>query len=98
MEQPNLGDDFESKTPAALAHIPTESKLAMVAELTVENESRFEHFVSRLRTDPSIPLQQVKVASQVNCKVGGLLIDYSRLVIDKVGGVGSQSRGSQCSN
>jgi hypothetical protein len=74
MEQPNLGDDFESKAPAALAHITTESKLAMVAQLTVDNESRFNHFVSRLSTDPSIPLQQVKVASQVNCKVGGGLL------------------------
>jgi hypothetical protein len=51
MEKTNLGENFEPKQPAALAHITTEAKLAMVEELSMENEQRFEHFVLRLSTD-----------------------------------------------
>ena len=65
VEASNMGDAFEPKNPAALAHLSNESKLAVVRALTDENEQRLEHFFHRLGTDPAIPLQQAKSSSLV---------------------------------
>ena len=60
-----MGDAFEPKPPAALAHLSNQSKLAVVRLLTTENEIALEHFFHKLSTDPSIPLQQAKSSSLV---------------------------------
>ena len=60
VQESNMGDAFKPKPPAALAHLGSEAKLAVVRLLTKENEERLEQFFHKLSVDPAIPGQQAK--------------------------------------
>eukprot|EP00935_MAST-01C_sp_MAST-1C-sp1_P002222 g2222.t1 len=65
VQESNMGDAFEPKSPAALAHLTSEAKLVVVRLLTKANEERLANFFHKLGTDPTIPLQQAKSPSYV---------------------------------
>jgi hypothetical protein len=60
VEASNTGDEFTPKSAAELSYLTTKEKLAVVKQLTTENERRCDHFFHKLSVDPAIPLQQVK--------------------------------------
>ena len=77
VQESNMGAAFEPKPPAALAHLSSESKLAVVRQLSDENEQLLEAFLYRVSHASMIPLQQVRAPMLVKSE-GRMCVEWGR--------------------
>ena len=77
VEESNMGDAFKPKKPEALAGIGNESKLAVVRQLSDENEQLLVAFLYRVSHDSMIPLQQVRAPMLVKSE-GRMCVEWGR--------------------
>ncbi len=77
VEENNMGNVFKPKTPEALAGISNDSKLAVVRQLSEENEQLLEAFLYRVSHASMIPLQQVRAPMLVK-REGQMCVEWGR--------------------
>ena len=68
-----MGERFAAKPPSQLSHIPPETKLAVVALLTAENEERLDGFFYRMQQgrggwEGATALSRVRLATDVDAE------------------------------
>eukprot|EP00935_MAST-01C_sp_MAST-1C-sp1_P000111 g111.t1 len=77
VEESNMGDAFKPKKPKELAHLTEESKLAVVRQLSDENEGALAAFLDHVSHDPTVPLQQVTTPTLVKSE-GRMCVEWGR--------------------
>eukprot|EP00935_MAST-01C_sp_MAST-1C-sp1_P001728 g1728.t1 len=77
VEESNTGDAFTPKKPEELAHLTEASKLAVVRQLSDENEGVLATFLDRVSHDPMVPLQEVTTPTLVH-REGQMCVEWGR--------------------